>query len=134
MSTDIGAADEFAERQVRIVEVAQRQIVIVRWQGDFYAISNVCSHQGGPLCRGVLSARLYAVEPGNLALDPSTPVLACPWHGWEFDLRTGRAILDSAVRVRTFPVRVVAGRVLLELNRPLPVDTLLDDPMPTRTC
>jgi nitrite reductase/ring-hydroxylating ferredoxin subunit len=134
MSMDIGAADEFSERQVRIVEVAQRQIGIVRWQGDFYAISNVCSHQGGPLCRGVLSARLDAVEPGNLALDPSTPVLACPWHGWEFDLRTGRAILDPALRVRTFTVRVAAGRVLLELDRPLPCDALLDEPMPTRTC
>jgi nitrite reductase/ring-hydroxylating ferredoxin subunit len=124
MSTDIGPADEFAERRVRIIEVAQRQIGIVRWDGDFYAVSNVCIHQGGPLCRGVLSARLDAAEPGKLALDDSTPVLACPWHGWEFDLRTGQAILDPAMRVRTFPVRVAAGRVVVELDRSLSADTL----------
>jgi nitrite reductase (NADH) small subunit len=117
MSTDIGAADGFAERQIRIVDVAQRQIGIVRWNGDLYAVANVCTHQGGPLCRGVLSARLDAAEPGHIVLDEATPVIACPWHGWEFDLRTGQAILDPAMRVRTFPVRVAAGRVLLDLDR-----------------
>jgi nitrite reductase/ring-hydroxylating ferredoxin subunit len=122
MSIDIGATGEFPERQVRIIDVAERQIGIVRWNDDFFAVVNVCVHQGGPLCRGVLSARLDAVEPGNLVLDHSTPVLACPWHGWEFDLRTGRAILDPAVRVRTFPVRVAEGRLLIELDRTLPCD------------
>ena len=114
---EIRFIEDFRERQVRVIEVAQRQVGIVRWHGDFFAISNVCPHQGGPLCRGRLSARLAAVEPGNLVLDDSIPVIACPWHGWEFDVRTGRAILESAERVRTFCIRVDAGRVLLELNQ-----------------
>ncbi|MBV8566694.1 MAG: Rieske (2Fe-2S) protein [Methylobacteriaceae bacterium] len=117
MSTDIGAAHDFAERQVRIVDVAQRQIGIVRWRGDFYALSNICSHQGGPLCRGVLSGRLGATAPGEIVLDDTVPLIACPWHGWEFDVRTGRAILDPTLRVRTYPVRVAAGRVILDLDR-----------------
>jgi nitrite reductase/ring-hydroxylating ferredoxin subunit len=116
MSIDIGAAREFIERQIRIIDVAQRQIGIVRWDGTFFAVSNVCTHQGGPLCRGVLSARLDAAEPGRLILDSSTPILACPWHGWEFDLRTGQAVLDPAVRVRTFSVRVAGDRLLLDLD------------------
>ncbi len=123
MSIDIGAAREFTERQIRIIDVAQRQIGIVRWEGNFFAVSNVCMHQGGPLCRGVLSARLDAVEPGKLILDSSTPILACPWHGWEFDLRTGRAILDPAVRVRTFLVQVRGDRLLLDLDLTDPGDT-----------
>ena len=127
MSTDIGAADDFAERQVRIVDVAQRQIGIVRWRGDFYALSNICSHQGGPLCRGVLSGQLGATAPGEVTLDDTVPLIACPWHGWEFDVRTGRAILDPTLRVRTYPVRVAAGRVILELDRASAEDVLASE-------
>src|SRR5689334_21789179 len=124
MSTDIGAVQEFAERQIRIVDVAQRRIGIVRWYGNFYAISNVCRHQGGPLCRGVLSGRLGATAHGETVLDDSTPLIACPWHGWEFALRTGQAIFDPTLRVRTIPVRIAAGRVLLELDE-APADEVL---------
>jgi nitrite reductase/ring-hydroxylating ferredoxin subunit len=116
MSADVGAVGDFVDQRVRIVDVGRRQIGIVRWGDAFYAISNVCSHQGGPLCRGVLSACLTAAEPGNLVLDQSTPLLACPWHGWEFDVRTGRAILDPRLRVRTFPVHVADGRVLVNIG------------------
>jgi nitrite reductase/ring-hydroxylating ferredoxin subunit len=116
VSTDVGAVGDFADRQVRILDIAERQIGVIRWSEDFYAISNFCTHQGGPLCRGVLSARLTASDPGTLELDGAAPVLACPWHGWEFDVRTGRAILDPKVRARTFPVRVEHGRVLIEIG------------------
>ena len=127
MSTDIGAMDDFAERQVRLIDVSQRRIGIVRWDGDFYAVSNVCAHQGGPLCRGVLSGRLGGRMPGEVILDDSTPLIACPWHGWEFDLRTGRAILDPTIRVRTFPVRIADGRVLLDLDGTSVEETLIEE-------
>ena len=121
MSVDVGAVGDFPCERVRIVDIDRREIGIVHWQDRFYAVSNLCAHQGGPLCRGVLSARLTAAEPGELTLDQSAPLLACPWHGWEFDLRTGRAILDPKVRVRTFPARVAAGRVLVEMNDASPI-------------
>ncbi len=57
-----------------------------------------------------------AAAPGAMDLHAEAPVIACPWHGWEFDLRTGRAVSDPRYRVRTFPVRVEAGRVLVELD------------------
>ena len=122
MSTDVGAIDDFADRRVCILDIGQRQIGVIRWSEDFYAISNFCAHQGGPLCRGVLSARLSAGEPGELELDATIPLLACPWHGWEFDVRTGRAIFDPKVRARTFPVRVEDGRVLIEIGGRTPFD------------
>lgn len=122
MSVDVGPVGDFPCRRVRMVAIGRRQIGIVRWRDRVYAVSNLCAHQGGPLCRGVLSARLTAAEPGKLTLDESAPLLACPWHGWEFDLRTGRAILDPKLRVRTFPARVAKGRVLVDLSdaSPLP--------------
>ena len=116
MNVDVGAVDDFVDHGIRIVDAGRRQIGVVRWRETFYAVNNLCSHQSGPLCLGVLSARINAAEPGSLTLDNSTPLIACPWHGWEFDLRTGRAILDPSLRVRTFPVRVADGRVIVDMG------------------
>jgi nitrite reductase (NADH) small subunit len=116
VSTDIGAATEFADGKIRIVGVNGREIGIVRWNGAMYAVNNLCTHQSGPVCSGVLSGRLTASSPGGMDLDSTTPILACPWHGWEFDLRTGRALHDDQHRLRLFPVRVANGRVLVDLG------------------
>jgi nitrite reductase (NADH) small subunit len=117
MSLDIGPVDDFPVKQMRIVDVGTRQIGIVRWGDRIFAVDNLCMHQGGPVCQGVLSPRLTASGPGELTLDETAPTLACPWHGWEFDLCTGRALLDERLRLRTFAARIVAGRVLVDLSQ-----------------
>ncbi len=116
MNTDIGAAAEFVDGTIRTVGVNGREIGIVRWNGAMYAVNNLCTHQSGPVCSGILSGRLTAASPGGMDLDTSTPILACPWHGWEFDLRTGRALHDAQHRLRIFPVRVENGRVLVDVG------------------
>jgi nitrite reductase/ring-hydroxylating ferredoxin subunit len=117
MIIDAGPLTDFADRAVTIVLLDGREVGIVRWDGEVYALANICVHQRGPLCRGTLAARLDAPAPGSMELDDGSPVLACPWHGWEFDVRTGRAIWDGQYRVRTYPAQVEEGRVLVELHR-----------------
>jgi nitrite reductase/ring-hydroxylating ferredoxin subunit len=114
---DAGPLEEFREREVTLVRLEGREVGIVRWNGEVYALANVCAHQQGPLCRGTLAARLDAPAPGTMELDEGSPVLACPWHGWEFDVRTGRALWDQQYRVRTYTAHVEEGRVLVELRR-----------------
>ena len=97
MSVDVGAAGEFADRTVRVVRAGGREIGVVRWDGRFYALSNVCVHQNGPVCSGILSARLTAGAPGGMQLDEATPVIACPWHGWESRCAHGRRDLGCRV-------------------------------------
>jgi nitrite reductase/ring-hydroxylating ferredoxin subunit len=116
VSTDVGALTEFADGAIRTIGVMGREIGIVRWHGAVYAINNLCAHQSGPVCSGILSGRLTATSPGGMDLDPSTPILACPWHGWEFDVRTGHALHDAQHRLRLFPVRVENGRVLIDVG------------------
>lgn len=116
MRADVGACSDFSERRIRVVEVGDREIGIVRWNGAFYAVNNLCAHQSGPLCAGALSSRLTADIPGSMELDDSVPVLACPWHGWEFDVRTGRGIRDRTYRARTYRVEIADGRVLVDLG------------------
>jgi nitrite reductase/ring-hydroxylating ferredoxin subunit len=118
MMVDVGAPDLYPEGRAVIVRAGGRDIGIIRWQDRFYALRNVCPHQSGPLCAGLVHPQvLGADEPGVLRLDQSRPVIACPWHGWEFDLRTGRALSADDERVKTYPVEVDAGRVLVDVGR-----------------
>lgn len=117
---DVGAVTDFQERTVTIVNAGAREVGIVRWNGDVYAISNVCTHQRGPLCRGTLGGLLTGASPGDFQLDEDTPVLACPWHGWEFNVRTGRALWDERYAVRTYETRVEDGRLLVGLTERSP--------------
>ena len=122
MSTDIGAAAEFADRTIRTVGVNGREIGIVRWNGAMYAVNNLCTHQSGPVCSGILSGRLTAASPGGMDLDTSMPILACPWHGWEFDLRTGKSWCEpDRTKVRSYETKVEPGEALGE--GPLKADT-----------
>ena len=114
MSVDIGSVQDFPDGRVSFVAVGRSAIGIVRWRGRIYAISAICAHQGGPLCRGVLGGRLTGPKPGDMALDETAPVIACPWHGWEFDVETGQAIGDSSLRIRTFPATIAGARVFIE--------------------
>jgi nitrite reductase/ring-hydroxylating ferredoxin subunit len=114
MITDVGRVDDFAEGRISSITVGRAEIGIVRWSGKIYAVSSLCIHQGAPLCQGVLAGRLTAVRPGDMVLDDTAPVIACPWHGWEFDVRTGEAIWDPRLRVRVYEVQVVDDRVLIE--------------------
>jgi nitrite reductase/ring-hydroxylating ferredoxin subunit len=115
MKVDVGQLDDFSDGEVTIVVANGREIGIVRWSDDVFAVANLCAHQRGPLCRGSLSPRLESREPGAMELAEGAPVIACPWHGWEFDVRTGRAVWDEGYAVRTYPVQVENGRILLDL-------------------
>ena len=116
MSVDVGLIQDFPEGKVSVVTAGRAEIGIINWRGRIHAISGVCTHQGGPLCRGILTARLSAAKPGAMAAEEEAPVIACPWHGWEFDIATGQAIWDANLRVRVFPVEIVGDRVLVETS------------------
>lgn len=80
--------------------------------GSFRAYRDFCPHAGAPLCHG--DVRLVATEPGGDAPSPRQ-VLRCPWHGWEFDLATGRHVRAAACALEAFPVEVEAGTVFVSV-------------------
>jgi nitrite reductase (NADH) small subunit len=104
-----------------VVRAGRVEVGIVRWDGDqLYALRNVCPHAGGPVCRGRLGPRIVAsaADPLALDVDDGCPTVTCAWHGWEFDARDGRALAPgSRMRVRTYPVRVEDGTVLVDFGR-----------------
>jgi len=113
---DAGPVSSLADGTPRRLRAGKREIAVIPWHDEVFAIGNRCPHQGAPLCHGRVSGLVQATRPGSLTLEvnPHRPVVACPWHHWEFDLRTGRAIWDHRLRVRTYPVTVSDGRILVE--------------------
>ena len=110
----VARRDEVPAGGRKIVEAGGRSIGIFRVGSEFLAVRNRCPHQGGPLCTGRLSGFLVGDGPGQYRYSRPGEVLRCPWHGWEFDLRTGASWFDPGhVRVRTYDVEVVAGAELV---------------------
>jgi nitrite reductase (NADH) small subunit len=91
----------------KIVTIAGRSIGIFNVNGAFYAVRNSCPHQGGELCLGPTVGLATADKPGEIHYSREGEILRCPWHGWEFDLATGRSVFDpNRTRVKSYPVEV----------------------------
>lgn len=65
-------------------------VAIANVDGELYALDGLCAHQGGPLGKGRLEGC----------------VLTCPWHGWQYDVRTGEQVLSGSIRQSRYRVRV----------------------------
>lgn len=110
----VARVDELPEGSRKIVTVGGREIGVFNVDGAYYAIRNRCPHQGGPLCLGQQLGRVSSSTPGEYEFEPGGLILRCPWHQWEFDLRTGQSWFDPAkVRVRAYDARVESGATLL---------------------
>ena len=95
----VASADEFPPGSAREVVLEDRVVALYRVGDSFYAMDGVCPHAGGPLGEGHLSGTR----------------VTCPWHGWQFDVTTGRHCLTPNIVHETFPVVVENGEVYVEL-------------------
>jgi nitrite reductase (NADH) small subunit len=117
MSVDVGAASDFPDGSASEVFAGSRKLALVRWGERFYALRSACPHQAASLCEGSVLARLVGQGVGSVGIDTDAPVLVCPWHSWEFDVRTGRSVTQGdRFRVATYPVATLDGRVLIDLD------------------
>lgn len=94
-----------------IVEVERRSIGVFNIDGEFFALRNRCPHQGAALCEGKIWGTVESHRPGQLTFDPAPDMVSCPWHGWEFQIRTGQSWCEPR-RLRTAGYRtgVASGR------------------------
>jgi nitrite reductase/ring-hydroxylating ferredoxin subunit/uncharacterized membrane protein len=103
-SAEVGASTDFPEGELRRVDARGMPVLLVRRGGQLLAISNTCSHAGGPLDEGSLDGT----------------VVTCPWHGSRFDVRTGRVCGGPATFSQpALHVVEAGGRVSVALAEPL---------------
>ncbi len=111
----VAVTDEIPPGGRKLVEVKGRAIVIFNVGGEYFALNNRCPHKGGSLCQGRLTGLVESTEPGSYRYSRRGEIIRCPWHGWEFDIRTGRSRCDpQTLRARNYAVSVQPGAELME--------------------
>jgi nitrite reductase/ring-hydroxylating ferredoxin subunit len=73
-----------------VAEVNGKSLAVFNVDGAFHAIDNTCVHRGGPLGEGELEG----------------PVVTCPWHGWQFDVKTGECVNNPSAKVHVYEVQI----------------------------
>jgi 3-phenylpropionate/trans-cinnamate dioxygenase ferredoxin subunit len=103
----VATVEEIPPGGRKIVEVAGRSIGVFNIGGAFFALRNRCPHQGGPLCQGPVGGLVVSPYPGEYVFTRPGEIVRCPWHGWEFDIRTGASWVEpERLRVRRYRVIV----------------------------
>lgn len=113
--TVVANIDELPEGERLIVRVARREIGIFNVGGEFFALRNVCPHRGAPVCDGRLRPRIEEGTALDFAFSDEGEILKCPWHQWEFDIKTGDALDSPGMSIRTFRVEREGDEVVLYL-------------------
>jgi 3-phenylpropionate/trans-cinnamate dioxygenase ferredoxin subunit len=109
----VARVEDVPEGERLIVDVGGRSVGIFNVEGRFYALLNRCPHRGAELCKGDVLDLVVAERPGEVRLERGMKLLACPAHGWEYDMETGQSWIDPhAGRARPVEVRVVEGRTV----------------------
>ena len=98
--------DGVPQGRAKIIELKGRSIGIFRVEDEFCALLNVCPHRGAALCEGPVSGTTAETQDRSFLYGRRGEIVRCSWHGWEFDIRTGAALVDPKVRARTYRVEI----------------------------
>ncbi len=94
-----------------VIEVGRQSIGVLNVDGSLFALRNHCPHQGAPLCLGRISGTTIAGAPYEYVYGRENEIITCPWHGWEFEIATGKSVFNPhRVRVRRYDVTVERAR------------------------
>lgn len=116
----VGTGEKVPEGGRLVVDVGETTIGIFRVDGKLYAYLNRCAHQGGPVCQGKIIPRVTEVIDGGgeshgFAFDESSPHIVCPWHGFEYDIKTGVHPGRPAARLIRVPVEELVDGIYVNV-------------------
>ncbi|BFT72579.1 Rieske (2Fe-2S) protein [Paenibacillus sp. P36] len=112
----VSAVEALPEGSFKIVQVGKRSVGVYNVKGDYYAVLNYCPHQGAELCKGPVCGTTLESNVFEFIYGRDQEIVRCPWHGWEFDLKTGTSLFSEKVRTRSYPVVVENGTVHLVIG------------------
>ncbi|MBP1157020.1 MULTISPECIES: Rieske (2Fe-2S) protein [unclassified Paenibacillus] len=109
--------DDLKSEGKKAVSIDRKAIVVVRsTSGEVYALRDVCPHKGPCLSAGMLDVSCTGDTVGEYIFEKDKEVLRCPWHSWEFDIKTGRSLFDpDKVKVKTYEVTIENDMVFVEV-------------------
>lgn len=111
----VARVGEIAPGSRKVVQVDGRGVIVFNVKGEFYALSETCPHRGGSLAQGIITGLVQSDAPGDYQYSRAGEIVRCPWHQWEFDIKTGRSWCDPRrLRLMKFDVTVEPGAALVE--------------------
>jgi nitrite reductase/ring-hydroxylating ferredoxin subunit len=106
----VATVDEIPPGGRKRVTVKGRDIALFNVKGEFFALLDRCPHEGASLCAGKIVGLAESDGPGHYRLVRQGEMLRCPWHGWQYDIRTGQSWCDpDNIKLRNYPVTVEPG-------------------------
>jgi len=110
----VAETEEFDRTDRVIADVEGREVAVFDMGEEFYALANYCVHQGGPLCEGSVTGALTVDEDFELEYSREDEIISCPWHGWEFDIKTGGHLAQTGHKTPMYDVVIRNGAVYIE--------------------
>ena len=111
----VARASEIPPGARKLVRLDGRGVVVFNVKGEFFALSDQCPHKGASLSGGKMTGLVESGGPGEYTYTRVGEIVRCPWHGWEFDVRTGRSYCDPRrMRLMQFNVTVEPGAKVVE--------------------
>lgn len=112
--------EELQPGEMKPAQLGPIRVVVVRAaDGTLHGLAAKCLHQGGPLERGRLYDHTVTTsDVGEYVMDSDREILKCPWHGYEYDIRTGQTVFDETRCLQTFTVREEGDEITVELAVP----------------
>jgi nitrite reductase (NADH) small subunit len=116
----IGSVSEFADPGRKIIGFEGFEVAVFKLDGEFFAYLNQCPHMGGPACQGKMIAKVEEIiaedrTSKGMAFSKTKLHVVCPWHGFEFDIRTGVHPGNPRARLRKIDVATSNGEVMISI-------------------
>ena len=115
----VGKAADFKEGDKKIIPNGKSEIGVYLVHGNWYAYQNLCPHQGGPACEGLMMAKVEEIIAEDktykgMRFNHDEMHIVCPWHGWEFRVDDGVACGDNKWKLRKYDVEVRGDEVYVK--------------------
>ena len=114
----VADSSEINEGERKIVRFGKTELGVYRRNGKLYAYQNLCAHQGGPACEGLMMPKVEEVIAQDktyqrMRFNYDEWHIVCPWHGWEYDLTTGEFVVNRKIRLKKFEVVEKGGKIYI---------------------
>ena len=111
----VASVDELPPGTRKFLTIDGRPIAVFNVKGEYFGLLNRCPHQGAALCEGPLIGFAKSHDPGAIEYTRQGEIIRCPWHGWEFDVRTGQSYCDPRrFRVKAYAAHVEHGAAVVK--------------------
>jgi len=104
---------DLSEKEFLIKEINGKSIGAILVDGVVHTILNYCPHEAAEVCKGKVTGTVLPSNVGEYLYDGNQKVISCPWHGWEFDIKSGKALFESekSYRLKTIKNSIVNNKI-----------------------